>query len=135
MLLNIKRISHHPCVELLVRGWYELYLTASIPDHSILFNADSSAVICYEDDKIVGVLSYHIWDSCFFVELVYVVPESRSKGIATIMQKFLLDIAKKEDIRNIIGNIHSSNISAIKSAENSGRKEMYKTFITIVEDL
>ena len=84
----------------------------------------STSILAMHEDKIVGRIEYHFY-SCFqdgyricYVDWVYVLPESRNKGIA----KKLFDEMSKDCVKNNIDEFR------LIRATNKNANDFYKSF-------
>lgn len=108
----------------------ELMCSSDINKEELLERLDdeltkrSNSILAMCEDKVVGRIEYHFY-SCFqdgyricYVDWVYVLPESRNKGIA----KKLFDEMSKDCVKNNIDEFR------LIRATNKNANDFYKSF-------
>ena len=70
--------------------------------------------IYVEKSNIIGYVNYYDLYDRFELSYIYVLENSRKKGIASKLLSYLIDIGKKKEIDNITLEVNSNNEEAIK---------------------
>lgn len=94
---------------------------SSLQDYfSSLFADDKKFVICYNDNKIVGFISYGIisplseYKNLYYISTVCVLVNYRNQGVASSMYKTLFEDTKILNKRGIYTRTWSTNVSHIR---------------------
>ena len=81
---------------------------------------------CYKDDKLIGFLSYYIWERAnkyLWIDEFEITESERGKGYGTLLMNEVREIAKREKLSRIELNCWAFNKNAIKFYEKLGYKE------------
>ena len=74
----------------------------------------------YHDDKPFGYLSFNKRNKELFLSKIYVLKESRGKGIGKKAMNFVLDTARAMSCEKVSLTVNKNNYNAIKAYESIG---------------
>jgi len=81
-------------------------------------------IIYEEHNTIIGFINYDSIYDHSELEYIYVIPEYRKKGIATMLLNKMIDNLDKDNIKNISLEVKDNNEKAIKFYEKNGFKKV-----------
>ncbi|MEI9917081.1 MAG: GNAT family N-acetyltransferase [Methylovirgula sp.] len=110
-------ISATPALPLAVEGWHEL-IKRKLADDQMIFNWDSNALVAFVGKKPVGVLLWAKieWQKRAYVNLGYVQPDYRRRGIYRQLFAGLVEKAREAKLREIQGITYTKNSALRKFA-------------------
>lgn len=130
LVKHIQRIDGSIALPIYARGFSDIMESPFRPPSST-FYPNIEAVIAIEDEKVVGIISYFLdkeTETSYWINLSYVLPSHRQKGVWKKMYKKLVEVAKSRHIKVIEGGIHVDNTAMIESAKSVGRRAKFVTY-------
>ena len=122
---NFDRLPNTPALRLAVRCWHELLESGFIDLGATAVNWDHRAIVVFDDEKAVGMLTWtdQEWANQVGVVLAYVVPEHRRKGYHAMMWQELIRQAQQLKRSVISSSTHVANVASRCSMRAQGRDE------------
>lgn len=124
-LRKVDKICGTPAIAILAEAWGAI-LRAGHGSKSIPVNWDQSAVFFEYEGRPVAVISYSYteWNSQVWINLGYVKPKHRSRGLYTALYHEVRKIAISKGARTLASGIDCKNKAMISAAESVGRKPL-----------
>lgn len=129
VIKTVHEVACTPLMLILARATLELaengYDGGTTP-----FSWNSSAIYAECDGKIVGVLAWKRidWQKQLWIEVGYVLPDYRRRGIYRKMFERLVEKAKALSVRSIAGGVDPDNLAMRHVADSLGRKATSITY-------
>lgn len=95
-------------------GWNEDMLSSSFD------NVCFSAIGCYSDGKLIGIAAYMAVDVAADLEMIFVSPESRKKGVATFLLQEAEKALKDVGVGQFFLEVREGNAAAMSFYEKNG---------------
>jgi GNAT superfamily N-acetyltransferase len=122
-IVHYKKTNGSPAIPILVKAWAELlekgFISSSVP-----VGAEHEVFAAKADGTIVGVITFYKaeWHNCMWLQLGYVLPEYRNRGIYRKLWNHLVEHSKTQGVATIDGGVDINNTEMLKVAERLGRK-------------
>lgn len=131
---HLEKINCTPAVPLALDGWREL-IERGLIDNTVLLGWDNKAFVAEEDGELIGCLLYSEsdWKDAYSVQLGYVKPAHRRKGIYRALWQALVAQAREKKRVSITGITSTRNAEMQKTMAALGRVATYITYEFRVE--
>lgn len=119
------RLNFTPALPLAVYGWAEM-LENGLALPEVLINWENHAIVSLMEDKPVGVIVWTKaeWKSEAYINLGYVLPAYRRRGVYASLFGALIERARDLKLNHIRGGTKISNHAMRAVAEKQGRREV-----------
>jgi GNAT superfamily N-acetyltransferase len=128
-----EKMNGSPALPLLVEGWSELFRNGhASPDVAIAWD---HSVLWIEDGGVpVAAMSYHYtdWNRQFWINLGYVKPSHRRRGLYRKLYEEAHRIAVEKKAHHISGGTNWNNHIMRATAEDLGRKPDYVIYTEVL---
>ena len=132
-----KRASCTNAFALLVEGWNEMVQEGWTPDGVAVSPVRASDEVFYAVSKegdIVGAMAFRTEDDAIRINLSYVEPSSRRRGIYRQMLDELLKLARERSILKLISEVSTENKVMRAVLHRTGRRAVAVVFeLTVPE--
>src|SRR6266702_4781962 len=115
----VAEIEGSPVVQYVANAWCQLMKEGHWDRTSVLISGGLSCVYAVENKKVVGCLTWHGDDSNWTINLGYISPEYRRKGLYSKLHAALLEKARAAHVPQITSIVKPTNepIRASKTKE------------------
>lgn len=133
--------AHGNGLELCVHAWSDLLKNKLVKNNINVLSSYTKFLTAYVEDeaeesgrRAVGVLAISDMDWCgtYNINLGYVIPEYRQKGVYTVLWNVLVDLAQQKNYGTIEGSTHSDNDPMRAHMKKMGREETSRNFVFVV---
>ena len=111
--------SLYPCE---IYDYLNYFLSEDSIKQKIQFDKNNYYLVCLKD-KIAGFFNFVISDDSVFLLDIFVTDENRNKGIAKFVLNFLIEKARKENIKTIQTSIYKNNKDTLSIFKKLGFKK------------
>lgn len=116
----VKQIEGSPVVEFVANAWCALMRDGQWAKDSVLIGQDLQCVYATEGGEIVGCLTFQVIAREAIVNLAYVLPEMRGRGVYRALHDAFIERAKKQKARYALNICYPSNEGIQKTCEKLG---------------
>jgi GNAT superfamily N-acetyltransferase len=120
---SVVSIGHNPIVPVLMRNYADL-IEQGYSNFHVGFANRSKAIYLEIDDKIVGHIVYDVLPDdalkTAWIQLSYVDPSFRKRGLYNIMHKYFEQTIKECGSKRIASYVHPNNTARLASCESVG---------------
>jgi GNAT superfamily N-acetyltransferase len=119
-LKYVPEIEGSPVVQYVGNAWCQLMQAGLWDRTSVLISGGLSCVYATENKKIVGCLTWHGDSENWTINLGYVSPEYRRKGVYTKLHDDLIVRAKAAGVKQVTSIVKPGNAPIIDSKDKAG---------------
>lgn len=121
----VERLSGHPAMGFAILANAELIASRAADEEVCQVAWDDHAVVAYDRDELVGILTYAVldWRSGVAIKLAYVRPAYRRRGTYRELWNRLVTACRGKGIRRIEGTVGTENAAMRAVAARLGRSE------------
>jgi len=113
-MLNVVDIDNVEVINVIQNTFCDVYKQKN--ELIMTFQSNPYVKLCtYSvDKKIVGIIEYQDIYDRFELNNIYVLPEYRNSGIASILMEYMINQGSDKKIKNITLEVREDNVSAIR---------------------
>lgn len=116
----VKQIEGSPVVQFVARAWCALMKAGQWDANSVLVSPELQCVFAVDARRIVGCLTFHVDEGQAVVNIAYVVPEYRGRGVYNQMHAKFVEAAKADGAKDALNICYPDNVGIKEACKKLG---------------
>ena len=117
-----KQIEGSPVVQFVALAWVALMKDGQWDRNSVLVSPELQCVFAVDGRKIVGCLTFHIEETQAIINIAYVVPSHRGRGVYRQLHAAFIEHAKEQEATEALNICYPSNDGIQETCKKLGYK-------------
>lgn len=116
----VEQIEGSPVVQFVARAWCALMKAGQWDSNSVLVSPELQCVYAVDARRIIGCLTFHVDEGQAVVNIAYVTPDARGRGVYRALHDRFVQEAKRQGATSALNICYPSNGGIQKTCEKLG---------------
>jgi GNAT superfamily N-acetyltransferase len=116
----VKQIEGSPVVLFVARAWCALMKEGQWDSNSVLVSPELQCVFALDGRRIVGCLTFHVDEGDATINIAYVVPSYRGRGVYRLLHDEFIVQAKAQEAKTVLNICYPSNAGIQETCKKLG---------------